>query len=643
MRERVLVVDDAPEIRNFLAEYILKPRGFEVFTAVNGLEGLTLAISKKPDLIILDMQLPRLNGFAMLEKLQERGMEIPTILITAHGSEDIAVKAFRMGIRDYVIKPFDADEMNFSIDRALRETRVSKQRDQLLAQVVDNNNLLKKRLQELNTLYSIGKSVSSSLDVEEVLHRVIEAAVFLTNADEGLLMLLDEESNELYVRASKNLDSATRSMRLRVNDGLAGRVMQTKEPIVAGQNAQWQKIITSYLVRSLIYVPLLVKGVPIGVLSVVNRVKDAMFDKRMVRGLSMLADYAAVAISNANLYSQSDKERNRLRQILGQTDDPVLIIDEAENIVLVNEAARRALEMPAGNLTHKPVREGIHNQAILQFLTQLINEKFSSQAEITSHDGRTFNANMTLIEGLGRSIFMRDITKLKELDQLKSDFVAAVSHDLRSPLNVILSYAELLERSGELNLVQKEMLQQIKASVYNTSNLISELLDLGRLESGQELEAIPCDVGKILNDIVAELAPTIQNKPLNLRMDIAEDTPIVMGEPYRLQQAFANLLDNAIKYTPARGNISIKAKRNGQYLQIQVADSGIGISSEDLPFIFDKFYRARGVTRSHVGTGLGLSIVKAIIERHNGQISAESEPNRGSIFTVKLPLQLGRT
>ena len=206
MAEKVLVVDDARDIREFLIDYILKPKGFQTIVAVDGEDGLRLALAHQPDLVITDNQMPKMSGLEILAELDRRGLQIPTILTTAYGSEETAVEAFRLGARDYVIKPFEAQEMERSIERALRESRLAKERDQLMNQLVRTNGQLERRVQELNTLYSIGKSVSSSLELETVLHRVVDAAVFVTGAEEGALMRLDEEQGELFVRASKNLD-----------------------------------------------------------------------------------------------------------------------------------------------------------------------------------------------------------------------------------------------------------------------------------------------------------------------------------------------------------------------------------------------------------------------------------------------------
>ncbi|MFQ5433818.1 MAG: response regulator [Anaerolineae bacterium] len=407
MYERVLVIDDSQEIREFLSDYILKPKGFEVLTASNGLMGLEMAIAKEPDLMIVDQQMPRLTGLEVLEKLQERGIEIPAILATAHGSEETAVAAFRLGIRDYVIKPFDADEISESVDKALRESRLQRERDQLVQQLMESNSQLQRRAQELNVLYGVGKSVASSLDLEEVLHRVVEAAVYVVGAEEGSLMLLDEEKGELFVRASKNLDSKAQSMRKRVTDSLAGKVLQTKRAIAIGTDSQWKRTHTALLVKSLIYVPLVLQNKPIGVLGVTNRMKETSFDSNDTRALSALAGYATIAINNANIYSQIDGERLVLGKVIDYTKDPVVVIDEDRRLVLINSAGRLAFGLSEENQIGTDISDLITDNDVLTYLIQPESDEMQKTAVITGIDGRTYSAEMIVTEGGSRSVIMQ--------------------------------------------------------------------------------------------------------------------------------------------------------------------------------------------------------------------------------------------
>lgn len=410
MYERVLVIDDSQEIRDFLCEYILQPKGFEVMQASNGLMGLEMAIAKEPDLMIVDQQMPRLTGLEVLEKLKERGIEIPAILATAHGSEETAVAAFRLGIRDYVIKPFDADEISESVDRALRESRLQRERDQLVQQLMESNSQLQRRAQELNVLYGVGKSVASSLDLEEVLHRVVEAAVYVVGAEEGSLMLLDEEHGELYIRASKNLDSKARSMRKRVNDSLAGKVLQTKRAIAIGNDSQWKRTHTALLVKSLIYVPLILQNKPIGVLGVTNRLKETSFDSNDTRALSALGGYATIAINNANIYSEIERERETLTAVVDQTDNPVMVVDEEFKVILLNKSARELFQLPDAKLSGIPVQKLVKDPAIVEFVTQPEEAGVDTEGEFVLADGRKYYVQLAIIQGgSSRSVLMRRV------------------------------------------------------------------------------------------------------------------------------------------------------------------------------------------------------------------------------------------
>ncbi len=410
MYERVLVIDDSKEIRDFLTNYILKPKGFEVMTASNGLMGLEMAIAKEPDLMITDQQMPQLTGLEVLQKLRERDIEIPCILMTGEGSEDTAVTAFRLGVNDYIVKPVDADELSESIDRALRESRLKRERDQLVEQLMESNSQLQRRAQELNVLYGVGKSVSSSLDLEEVLHRVVEAAVYVVGAEEGSLMLLDEEAGELYTRASKNLEAKAKTMRRRVTDSLAGKVLQTKRAIAIGNDSQWKRTHTALLVKSLIYVPLILQNKPIGVLGVTNRLKETSFDANDTRALSALGGYATIAINNANIYNQIKRERNLLGAVVDQTDDPLLVLDEDNKVLLLNAAARAAFCLSEEErMVSQPVNALITDEATLGFMTQTLETMVQPESEMMAPNGRRYRLRMIATEGGSRFVSFREL------------------------------------------------------------------------------------------------------------------------------------------------------------------------------------------------------------------------------------------
>lgn len=640
--ERILVVDDRRENVEFVVEYVLKPNGYVPLVAYDGAEGFQKALTEKPDLILLDMQMPKMTGVEVLEALNERQVQIPVILMTFHGSEELAVRVFRLGVKDYVIKPFEVEEMLSAIERALTEVRLRRERDELTRRILVINRQLEQRVKELNTLYSIGKSVTSLLDLDKLLSRLVEAAVYISGAEEGWLMLVDEETNELYVRAAQGLEERyARSMRLKVKDSLAGKVVRTGEPIVIGGGEH--KIKTAYLVKSLMAVPLRLGQRVIGVLSVDNRVKEKHFSKGELYLLSALADYAAIAIENARLFHEVESGHQKLQAILSGVSDAILVADESNRLLLLNNAAIDALGLGAETTVGLPVDQAIPNEVIRDLFARAAAGEKHLRAEVPLDDGRTFNANLTEIPGVGRVVVMQDITYLKELDRMKSEFVATVSHDLRSPLTSIKGFVELLPVVGPVNEKQQEFIDRVRRGVEDVTELVNDLLDLGRIETGVDLEMDVVDLREVILDSVEVLRGHAETKSQELRTEVPEDLPPVWGNRLRLSQVVNNLVGNAIKYTPEGGHILVRAEVESDHLLVHVLDDGIGIPPADQPHIFDKFYRVKSKETDGIhGTGLGLAIVKSVIEKHGGRVWVESEVGKGSTFTFLLPLYRGK-
>jgi GAF domain-containing protein/FixJ family two-component response regulator len=349
--EKILIIDDSTKIRSFLSE-MLGPLGYAVSTASDGKRGLEKALAERPDLILLDFHLPRLSGIEVLEALQKEKYEVPVILMTAHGSESVAVQAFRLGVRDYLTKPFETEQILEVIEKALTESRLRRERDQLMRRLEQINQQLGQRVKELNILYGVGKSVTSLLDLEKVLNRIVEAAVFVTGAEEGSLLLVDKDTGELYLRAARNLgEKFARGFRLKVEHSIAGQVVKTGQPILQStQDKETLKVKTGYLVRSLVNVPLKAKEKVIGVLAVNNKTSSKPFTDNDVHLLSALADYAAIAIENARLYEGAHQQAEELSTIneIAQTVTSSLDLDKVIRSVM--KGINRILRVETGSL-----------------------------------------------------------------------------------------------------------------------------------------------------------------------------------------------------------------------------------------------------------------------------------------------------
>jgi two-component system NtrC family sensor kinase len=374
----------------------------------------------------------------------------------------------------------------------------------------------------------------------------------------------------------------------------------------------------------------------IGVLSVDYTRDNRVFSEHDVHLLSTLADYAAIAIENARLYWAAEGERAKLHTILRDTQDAVIVTDPDSRIVLVNNAARAAFRV-GDEAIGEPLAEVIGHPAVLDLFDQHKLRGHTWRAEIVLEDGRTLQGQLSEFSGIGFGAVMQDISRLKEIDRIKSEFISIVSHDLRTPLTTIRGYLELLSRIGPLTAQQEEFVERIKRSTTHIIDLTTDLLDVGRIEAGFDWEMGSVALHSVVLGAIQPFQLTAAQNNQTLTIDVPERPPI-FGSARRLEQVVTNLVGNAIKYTPAGGHVVVSLNENHDYLVLQVRDTGIGISAEDQPRIFDKFYRVESEQTIGIGgTGLGLSIVKTIVERHQGRIWVDSEPGQGSTFTVVLP------
>jgi len=624
--ETILIVDDEAEARASLVAQLARTGGYVCIAAANLSEARVHFATAAPQLVIVKDQLDREYGLDMLAVC---GPRIPLLLTTAQPSVESMSVALAAGARDILIQPIQADRVLAAVDRALRMAQTLQERDQLRGQIDRQN-------QEFNALYTVGKKVTALLDTEEILTLVVSAAVHLTGAEEGSLMLPDPVTGDLYLRAHYNFtEDAIQNLRIKVTDALMNRVITGGRPIMLS-GGEALKTRTTLPVKSVLSVPLFVGERVTGVLTVGRRSASEPFSEHHVHLLSTLADSAAIAIENARLYWQADSERAKLDTILREIEDAVIVTDADLRLLLANNAARSAFDLTDVALG-QPLADVIPLKSVLDLFDQRKLRSQAWRADIVLADGRTLQGQLSVLSGIGYGAVLHDITRLKELDKIKSEFVSIVSHDLRTPLTAIRGYVELLPRVGPLNEQQRDFVARVEYSMTNIVSLISDLLDIGRVEAGVDWEMKPLALDAIVHDAVEELQSEAAKAQHHLTAQLAPLSP-ALGNARRLRQVVNNLVGNALKYTPAGGQVSVIAREDGEFLFLQVRDTGIGIALEDQRHIFDKFYRVRSDATERIsGSGLGLSIVKAIIEKHNGRVWVESEPGKGSTFTVVLP------
>ncbi len=348
--------------------------------------------------------------------------------------------------------------------------------------------------------------------------------------------------------------------------------------------------------------------------------------KEVRRTTSSLAEKAKI----------SEAERIKLEAIIANIQDGVIVMDEHHDILFVNRAVRDIFNLEGKEVSGKSLSDVISNTDLRALVARSVDGPLKYH-EINFDDGRVFNAQYTPIPRIGAAVTMQDISYIKELDRLKSDFIHTVSHDLRSPLTAILGYTELIERTGPLNTNQHEFLRRLQGSVQHITSLVNDLLDLGRLEAGFDTRREVVQLEGVLKYALDMFDTQIKNKKINFTTDIASDLPPLRANPIRIRRMLDNLLGNAIKYTPDGGSVWVSISTQDHQIILKVDDTGPGIPTEEQNNIFEKFYRATTAPGSVEGSGLGLAIVKSIVTSHQGRVWVESTVGKGSSFIVILP------
>jgi GAF domain-containing protein/FixJ family two-component response regulator len=351
--EKVLVVDDAQGVIDFLSDYVLRPNGYDVLSALDGEGGLSLALSEKPDLVILDLEMPKMSGMEVLEALNEKGIDIPVIVITFHGSETIAAQAFRLGVKNYITKPFKMEEILEAVEQALEGSRLRRERADLVEQLESANTELQRRIKQFNILHGIGQAMNSILRLEDLLDRAVEAGVYVTRAQGGVVHLLDEASGALEVQVQQGTAEARPGG---IDDGLESatllETMNSGRPAVVERSRRLgrEDSVPEGSLDTFLIVPLRVHSQAIGTLTVLSTASGRTFSSNDIYLLSVLADYLAIGVENARLY---DRVQSRARELgllneVGQALSSILNLEQA--LTLVMERVNSMLKVEAGSL-----------------------------------------------------------------------------------------------------------------------------------------------------------------------------------------------------------------------------------------------------------------------------------------------------
>ncbi|MCB9421663.1 MAG: GAF domain-containing protein [Ardenticatenaceae bacterium] len=551
--------------------------------------------------------------------------------------------------------------------------------EELDLRVAERTQALNEESNRVKMLLRISSDLATSLDQDRVLTQALSLVNEVVNATQGVIMLIDQETEDLVFRAALGLERPSLPQEvpsgIKQNQGLAGWMIHNRSAVIVHdtlEDPRWIDLPNSRSYRSVLGVPLITNEEVIGVMMLFHT-ETAAFTMQQLDLVEAAAIQVANAINNANLYDLIREQAERLgsmlraeqieaaknQAILESIADGVLVADENGRIILANLPASSILDIPRDQLQGKSINEllGLYSHAGDTWIRTIQDwatnsdrlKQWTYLADQLTIEDKVVSVHLSPVlagsQYFGTVSIFRDITKEVEVDNLKSEFVSTVSHELRTPMTSIKGYADLMlmGATGSMSDAQQRYLQVIKNNADRLHMLVNDLLDISRIETNKTvLDLRPLDVAQVVNEVLeGHLHGRIQNqkKKLAIKTKMAPSLPLVQADQAKLTQILTNLLDNAFNYTPEDGEITVSAWPDGSFVNVSVADTGIGISKKNLHKIFERFFRSEdSEVQSVPGTGLGLAIVRSLIQMHGGRLNVESELGKGSTFSFTLPI-----
>jgi signal transduction histidine kinase/putative methionine-R-sulfoxide reductase with GAF domain len=550
---------------------------------------------------------------------------------------------------------------------------------------------INERTQELRTLNEIALEVNSSLDNDTIMNNSLTRLAQLIGVEHGSIMLLDRETDQLINSAVLGRHGNVGNVRFPLGKGIVGKVAQNRKPLNVPDvttDPNWEPPpeddASAKRSGSMIAVPLIAHHELLGVL-VLSHEQTGYFRDEHLRLLTAAANQIAIGIYNAQMYQQVEQQywrRYEMQQlqekavsqstaILQSLSDGVIVCDQNGAVITVNLAAEKILDRPIdelvtwnlGDLLRRLLGRRVSELPLEDLLKHPWDERTQPRTLSTTFQigPRTISVTLdpvisTKEELLGAVAVFRDRTREVESDRLKTEFIGTVSHELRTPMTSIKGFTQLLTMGnlGPVNETQKEFLNIIQSNAERMIAIINDLLDITKIETGSvELEIRPIHVAETLSKVLLDLQAKVHERQQTLTLSLPAGLPLVRADAHRFNQILFNLVSNAVKYTPRGGSITIEARevsaeavpederdglRPGRYIQIDVRDTGVGIAPDDVPRIWERFYRTENPLKVEAGgTGLGLSLVKPLVRLLGGRIWVESQINVGSTFSFVLP------
>jgi len=699
--EKILIIDDEPAIVE-LVEAKLRTSGYETLVATDGRAGIEAARALNPGLILLDILMPEIDGFEVCRRLKadKETIGIPIIFLSGKLLERDVVKGLELGAEDYIIKPFSPRELVARVKHILDSKAAPKQTRSapFLAH-------LEQKIEALSALQNVSAAMNAMRDLDELRQYILEQALDVARAKTGSLMILDPDG-DLRIANARGLNrKIIEQTRIKRGEGISGSVASIGEPLlitnIEEDNRFRRPSDVKYETRSLVCVPLKVRDKTIGVLNVNNKESGDIFNQDDLEILTLLANQAAVATENADLYKRMEAnlaEYKSLRTAIdtaleghslaemfkGLLNQATDITEGTVGLLWLNDETTDELYIAStvGRLTDElsgirvPLGKGVLGKAAKSNQALIVNDwngQDDSLRALNNLIGQPLTADSTLLgfitiadKARGARFDPEDLSSLRGLSTEMvsvlytsrvvsaqnakeepcragsspdkiSEFCSVVAHELREPLTSICGFSEMLIDSTGEE--DREAKRYLEVINREATRMSKLIEDLLNI-SKLETGQFALDLRPVsLAEVVAEtLDKMTQLSPYKVETEIPADLSPAIVDRDKISQILINLLNNAANYSKPDQPIKIAVAEEPDQFIVSVTDSGIGIASEDQKRVFNKFFRADVPLNKEVGgTGLGLAIVRYLARQQSGKVGVTSTPGEGSTFWFTLP------
>jgi len=689
----IIVVDDEERMCESL-KTLLEIDGYRVNTFTESEKAAQSIREGKYDLVITDIKMPGLSGLDLLKTARETDPYLEVILMTGYASLQSAKDAVDQGAFSYLTKPLEFKELKISVVRSLEKRQIALEKESLLAELKTMNTVLEQKLSEIDALYSAGTILATTIDLTEALSQILSLAIDVIGAKIGSVMILNPEKQELYIGAACGLSrEIIQNTRLKLGSSISGHVAKTGEPLIIEdieKDQMFSRINRQhYESKSLISVPLRYKGNVLGVINLNNKVTGTTFTDDDLKLLTTFAAQAAIAIDRANIFADKGEKINELTVLFEIARDISSVgnIDEIGEVIFSHlrklihieaiiwysyydkakyfnleflyksENCETDLLFPAELKINKEVIDSESDVDIItinntlkewfadncpgcKFAIEIIpvqlSKKTASLMVILANSA--FDASSknlaAVVASQVASVYERHKAVLSGMQLVTmGKMISEICHDLKKPLTNLKGSVQIYKNKIKGKDIMN-FFSSTEKEINRLHDLVMEMVDFANPNKYQVARE---DLKSIVDKASHLLERDFEKKKINFSIEQQGYVPPVVVNKKEVFEALLNILMNATDSLDENGqlkvNISLLSPAE-PYVRIAVADNGCGIPKDKLSRIFDRYY-----TTKETGTGLGLAIVERVVEAHNGRLAVESEPGKGTTFSIDLPIK----